>query len=351
MNNKKRIFLLLILCFFVGFFTSRNIVHFDYRTITTDSGFDSSFDSGSSSSSSSDSSWSSDSGSSGGSSIAKEEQEVFKHYFPNGFNFKDYFRFLGSPEYFVLLIEELFFHAFLGIFIYCFILNNKKKIIIYESITTSLIVIFPTVTFFLLEFLFFIIFMFRVFKRPTKDESNIQEIDLTKFNINKDLLHKEIYDIYVRVQEAWSTFTLENVKDVLSDEIYNMYESQLATLKTKNEKNVMSDFKYINCTITSIREDEDKNTKIIVAALEVNCKDYLVNSKNNKLLRGNKNIHDYLYELRFKMSDKTNVENCPNCNAKLEDLGSSVTCKYCGTKINRDSTNLVLIKKQMLRQR
>jgi hypothetical protein len=158
--TKKRICLLLIISFIFGF--SINFFgRINYRELKTDSGFDSSYDSGGGGS---DSSWSSSDSSSGGSgsSVASEETKVFKQYFPNGFNFKDYFKYLGSPEYFVILLENLFFHAFLNVMVYLFIFNGKEDKIknifkTYQIITAIIYISFPSVMFFILECLVWMI--------------------------------------------------------------------------------------------------------------------------------------------------------------------------------------------------
>ena len=328
----------------------------NYNQLKTDSGFDSSFDSGGGGGGS-DSSWSSSDSSSGGSSVASEEAAIFKQYFPNGFNLKDYFKYLGSPEYFGILIEDLFFHAFLSLMVYLFIFNGKEKKIknifkIYQIITAIIYIIFPSVMFFILEFFVWIVIIFK--SNPQKSRSKeriVQEVNLEKYNINKEELQKEVYDIYIRVQEAWSNFELEKVKDVISDEIYNMYDSQLSTMKIKNEQNVMSDFKFLKCTVIRVQDDENTLTRIIDVELEVLCKDYIINTKNNKVVRGNKNyINTYVYKLSFKKSKENSIDTCPSCSAKITESGNTVRCPYCGTTINRESNNLVLISKSMIVQ-
>ena len=142
--------------------------------------------------------------------------------------------------------------------------------------------------------------------------------------------------------------TIEDVRHLLSDELFNTYKTQLLTLNTKNQQNVMSDFKYLNSSIYEIKEDTDGF--IISTTLEVSCKDYIIDIDTKKVLRGSSSRKNhFFYELKFKIGVLT-IENCPNCNSKLEKQGSSVKCKYCGNVVVRNSSNLILIEKKMLRQ-
>ena len=47
-------------------------------------------------------------------------------------------------------------------------------------------------------------------------------------------------------------FKLDDVKDVITDEIYNMYDSQLSTLEVKGEKNIMKDFKLVKSYLKDV---------------------------------------------------------------------------------------------------
>ena len=72
---------------------------------------------------------------------------------------------------------------------------------------------------------------------------------------------------------------------------------------------------------------------------------------SNEVIRGNSDrINDYYYCLTFEMSSEDNIDKCPSCHAKITKKGKSVKCEYCGSVINRKSTNLVLVDKKMIRQ-
>ena len=354
MKNKKSLLLIIFVMMFSLFLFMYLFPPKEYSP-APDSGFDSSFDSGGSDFSSS-SDWGSDSSGGGsGKSIATQEREVYDEYFSDGFSFKNYINFFFSLDHLWMFGLEMFIHSFIFLFIY-FTSDNKKKAWIYYGIVAGILLFIPSVTFVIIEFFGMFI---RVFKFSSKERKrlngeanfdyNFDDCDLTNTGLDADKIHKEVYDIYVKVQEAWMNFTLDDVKDILSDELYNQYITQDDTLKVKNQRNVMSDFKYLICAIRKVEEKD--NTQIINTVLQVQCKDYIIDDNTKKVLRGNENtINTYTYELEFEKSKDTVITKCPSCGADLDPKGQSVTCEYCKAKIVRKSSNLVLRKKRMLRQ-
>ena len=330
---------------------------FNFKSMTVDSGFDSSWDSGSSDSSySSSSDFGDSSSSSGGRARFDEEWEIWENYFSDGFSLKNYFSYVFSFGYIAVFLGAAFFHLFMLACLYATTYTLSKKTIITSLLVPTIIYfIFPTCLIVLLDMLIAFIMAYKVNRRDKKRaeeidfEERLKEIDLSEYALDSTSLHEEIYDIYVKVQEAWMDFKLDDVKDVLGNDIYNMYKKQLATLSAKKEQNIMSDFNYVDCAITKV--DLNKDTYIIYADLIVTCKDYLINTKNKKVVRGEKDkIHKYYYALTFEKSKTTDVNKCPNCDALLDSKGKTINCTYCGSVITRQSANLVLIKKSMYRQ-
>ena len=50
---------------------------------------------------------------------------------------------------------------------------------------------------------------------------------------------QELFKIYKNVQRAWMNFDEEELRKYVTDEMFNMYSSQLETLKVKNQQNIM----------------------------------------------------------------------------------------------------------------
>ncbi len=177
------------------------------------------------------------------------------------------------------------------------------------------------------------------------DEEVIKQLG-EKFNYEE--FKQLVFDNYKKIQLAWQENTIEDVRDLLSDTIFNTYKTQLLTLSNKNQKNMMEDIKYQDAFITKIQKEGIKEE--IEVSLIVTCRDYIINKDTNQVLRGDKNkINKYYYKLTFEKTSDSDIKYCPNCGAKLPK-GNSAKCEYCKSIIVKKTNNYILTDKKMLRQ-
>ena len=133
--------------------------------------------------------------------------------------------------------------------------------------------------------------------------------------------------------------------------LYNMYKSQLETLKLKNQKNLILEIENVQVKIFDISKADGVIT--IKAFLRVSMYDYLINNKTKDVVRGsdqNKLLVDY--ELTFVKAENDNKEEeiCPNCGAPVK-IRASATCEYCGSTLTKKASKYVLSKKECIGQR
>lgn len=170
---------------------------------------------------------------------------------------------------------------------------------------------------------------------------------LPGFDVNKFLSNG--FNIYMRIEEAWMNFKLENVRDIMTDEMFNMYESQLTSMEMKGEQNIIKDFKLLNSAITntSIQNDMLQVTTRYV----IEFYDYIIKKDTKQVVRGNSNRKmRMVYEMTFiEKLEKTKLDKCPNCGAPI-NINSAGICEYCNSKIVDDNTEWVMSKKVSLYQ-
>jgi len=155
------------------------------------------------------------------------------------------------------------------------------------------------------------------------------------------------YQDFVEIQKCWMDFDYNGLKRLVTDELYNQYEMQLETLKMKHQKNVMSDFTYMEGIITNAEKEADDIYAITIELL-VNFYDYIV--QNQAVVRGTVNTKIVMhYQMTFVTKLKNSLKTCPNCGAKLTEK-SFHKCEYCGTIIDSEPTNWVLSKKECIHQ-
>lgn len=83
------------------------------------------------------------------------------------------------------------------------------------------------------------------FKEYIKDES------MEDFLLNR-------YQDYLTIQYAWMEFKYDILSAKTTNELYNQYVMQLETLKTKNQKNIMKEFLYLDSMITNITNNDNE---------------------------------------------------------------------------------------------
>ncbi len=195
-------------------------------------------------------------------------------------------------------------------------------------------------------------YIFRKKEEMEKDDTNI-ELEVTEYipYFNKEEFLKQGYNIFCDVQEAWMNFKLEDVKDKITDELYKMYESQLITLKVKDEQNIMKDFELKEAYLSGV--SYMNNTITITAVYIMDFYDYIIKQSTGELTRGiDKWKMHVKYEIKFRKSlDENNkVTKCPNCGADIE-MNTSGICEYCHTKLVTENTKWVLTEKKLLDQK
>ena len=93
-----------------------------------------------------------------------------------------------------------------------------------------------------------------------------------------------VYQLYRDIQVAWMNADMEAMRGLVTDELYNMYSTQVQTLVLKQEKNIMKDFNFYNANITKM-EITSKTVSLYVN-VKLECFDYIVD-KDNIVIRGN----------------------------------------------------------------
>lgn len=153
------------------------------------------------------------------------------------------------------------------------------------------------------------------------------------------------YHKFIDIQKAWMEFDYDKLRELCTDELYNSYISQLDVLKLKNGKNIMSDFIVNGTRVIDVVEEDDKVT--VKVFMNVSFFDYVINTTNNQVTRGNKNvkvINNYIMTFVRSKNVSSQMVNCPNCGADNQ-IVTSGKCEYCGSTLVADANDFVLSKK------
>ena len=157
----------------------------------------------------------------------------------------------------------------------------------------------------------------------------------------------EGYKIFLDVENAWMNFELNKVRGVLTDELINMYESQLSSMEVKGEQNIMSDFELKDYGITGCKNEN--NDIEVTAKYTIEFYDYIIDKASGKVLRGTKTrklrmYYDFTFIKSINGKQEPEITTCPNCGAEVK-VNAAGVCEYCGTKIMGETTSWVMSKK------
>lgn len=189
---------------------------------------------------------------------------------------------------------------------------------------------------------------------PTKS-NNYQDVSTSKIvevdpTINIADLKSKAFTIYRDIQTAWMNFDTDTIRKLTTDEIYNMYSSQLETLKLKGQKNIMKDIALEEAKIIDIKKVN--NIITVSVYLRVKCYDYVIKEATGETVRGKdkqKIIIEYVISLVKSAVNNNTEEKCPNCGAPVE-INSSATCPYCDSTLVKDAGDYVMSKKTCIGQ-
>lgn len=163
-----------------------------------------------------------------------------------------------------------------------------------------------------------------------------ETIELVEDHEIEELLHdkkenilKEFYNIFLEVQKALTNCDYDKLKELCTDELYNMYKAQADTLELSNKKFFKNTYELIAEEIIELEEEND--VIVIGVLLKVLYNDFIVKKEKEKQLEDVLFTNDQAYKLTFVIG-KGNKDTCPNCGAILED-SKIRECPYCKSHV------------------
>ena len=172
--------------------------------------------------------------------------------------------------------------------------------------------------------------------------------NVRKYGIdNIDDLKQKLYKNFIDIKNSMMNYDYNTLKFLLTDNLYNKYSSKIDTIKQNNEKNIISDFEYIDSKIYNIKFSA--NTLFVRYYLKLKMYNYFID-KDNKIINGNnteKEQFEYTIVFYRKLNDI--ITECPNCGAKIEKYKNN--CNYCNYVVPNSNGEWLMGKEECISQK
>ena len=227
-------------------------------------------------------------------------------------------------------------------------LNNLTTDIKNLNNESSYIVIFVISAFLIFLSLLLYLFIDRFQSLSVKNEIKEQKVENPINNFSDLEFKKEVFDLYKRIKEAYTERNSIELKELLSEELYEAYENKI---KEEQEKEIKSNIENItmeDINLLSVRDNI--NYYEIDVKVKLIYKSYVTNS-DNFIVKGDvsKDNSCYLKLTVVKNKRLKDINNCPHCYHILEDYESN-KCKYCNSIIVESSDTLRLAKEEKVKK-
>ena len=162
-------------------------------------------------------------------------------------------------------------------------------------------------------------------------------------SFSESMFKTKVDNTFVMLFTSVMTKEMDNVKHMLSEEVFNKYNTYVQELISKEETQMYDMLNVAETEITNV-EITDELIKINVSLLS-KAYDYVMD-KNGNIIKGQDQRREEIrYHLTFtkKLAFKNHkdVRKCPGCGASI-NTNLSGKCEYCDTIYNAVDYDYIL---------
>ena len=185
----------------------------------------------------------------------------------------------------------------------------------------------------------------------------IEEYSKLDPDFDENELASHLSNLYIQMQDAWSSKNLETLRPYFADVFYNQMDRALDDFRKNNKTDHTERIAVLAVNLKGFRQS--KGTDYIIAGLTSRITTYITDDLTGKVISGDKNkelFMEYEFELSRKSgvitqhSHETKSDICPNCGAPI-NINATAKCPYCGSIIKSQNINWVVSSMQGISQK
>lgn len=126
---------------------------------------------------------------------------------------------------------------------------------------------------------------------------------------------------FYKIQDVWRNQNIDDVKDIISSDLYTKYESIFSEMKTKGEKNIIGSISIEDVYIISCEDYKDDSKDKHIAYLSGTIRNYTIKETTNEIIKNpNRKLENFSEFYHFiRINDKWCLEEIDN-SVKLWDI-------------------------------
>ncbi|MGE5395714.1 MAG: Tim44 domain-containing protein [Candidatus Saccharibacteria bacterium] len=102
---------------------------------------------------------------------------------------------------------------------------------------------------------------------------------------NFDQMRDHAKQVFFKMQEAWMNRDIDSVKHIITPRLYEDYKTQLETMKSIGEKNILSGIYVSNVKIIGCEDYLDNSYDSYIAHIKGDMLDYTINEQTKEVIK------------------------------------------------------------------
>lgn len=182
---------------------------------------------------------------------------------------------------------------------------------------------------------------------PDTSEAGLAAIASHDPHFDKAHFLEGVQSTFYVVEGAWTQRKPEASRQVMADGLWQQHRVQIQTYLDAGKRNVLEGLAVLSLTVIAAHHDQNYDT--ICVRVLANCADYDVSDSTGKVVRGNRDVEEWMEDWTFQRSATattptgggTMAQRCPNCGAPLQ-LDMAGECTYCKAPVSSGNFDWVL---------